>query len=30
MKLRKNAGAKKREKSLEISRLLVFPRPDLN
>ena len=30
MKLRKNAGSKKREKSLEISRFLVFPRPDLN
>ena len=30
MKLRKNAGAKKREKSLEISRFLVFPRSDLN
>ena len=30
MKLRKNAGSKKREKSLEISRFLVFPRSDLN
>ena len=30
MKLRKNSGSKKREKSLEISRFLVFPRPDLN
>ena len=30
MKLRKNSGSKKREKSLEISRFLVFPRSDLN
>ena len=29
-KFRKNAGLKKREKSLEISRFFVFPRPDLN
>ena len=28
MKFRKNSGSKKREKSLEISRFLVFPRSD--